>query len=92
MRLYATAAGSNFLMDDNARPQRAAIVDDYLEIEGITRMAWLAYLPDLNSIEHLWDSLGRAVSSGFPPPASLIQLKTALKEEWRLLILRLLTT
>ncbi|GFW31261.1 uncharacterized protein TNCV_2578421 [Trichonephila clavipes] len=35
VRLYAAAVGSTFvLMDDNARPHRADIVDDYLEREG----------------------------------------------------------
>ncbi|GFS49993.1 transposable element Tcb2 transposase [Trichonephila clavipes] len=72
-------------MDYNARPLRADIVDDYLESEGIARMAWPAYSPDLNPIENLWDALGRAVSSRFPPPATLIELETALQEEWRLL-------
>ncbi|GFX22606.1 transposable element Tc3 transposase [Trichonephila clavipes] len=72
-------------MDDNARPHRAAIVDDYLESEGIARMAWPAYSPDLNAIENLWDALGRAVSSRFPSPVTLIELETALQEEWRLL-------
>ncbi|GFX29523.1 transposable element Tcb1 transposase [Trichonephila clavipes] len=72
-------------MDDNARPHRADIVDDYLESEGIARMAWPAYSPDLNPIENLWDALDRAVSSRFPPPTTLIELETALKEEWRLL-------
>ncbi|GFX14802.1 transposable element Tcb1 transposase [Trichonephila clavipes] len=72
-------------MDDNARPQRADIVDDYLESEGIARMAWAAYSPDLNPIENLWDALGRAVSSRFPPPSTLIELEPALQEEWRFL-------
>ncbi|KFM72936.1 hypothetical protein X975_05532, partial [Stegodyphus mimosarum] len=48
-------------------------------------MAWSAYSPDFNTIENLWDALGRAVSSRFPPPATLIKLETALQEEWRLL-------
>ncbi|GFV72857.1 transposable element Tcb1 transposase [Trichonephila clavipes] len=62
LRLYAVAVGSIFvLMDDNARPHRADIVDDYLESEGIARMAGPAYLPDLNPIENLWDALGRAI-------------------------------
>ncbi|GFW03820.1 transposable element Tcb1 transposase [Trichonephila clavipes] len=73
------------LMDENALPNRADIVDDYLESEGIARMAWSAYSPYLNLIENLWDALGRAVSSRFPPPATLIELETALQEEWRLL-------
>ncbi|GFX03338.1 transposable element Tcb1 transposase [Trichonephila clavipes] len=78
VRLYTAAAGPTFvLMDDNARPHRADIIDDYLESEGIAHMAWPAYSLDLN--------LGHAVSSRFPPSATLIELETALQEEWRLL-------
>ncbi|GFV71805.1 transposable element Tcb2 transposase [Trichonephila clavipes] len=89
VRLYSAAVGHAFvLIDDNARPHRADIVDDYLESKGIARMAWPAYSLDLNPIENLWDALGHAVSSRFPPPASLIELETnrhSLQEEWRLL-------
>ncbi|GFV32312.1 transposable element Tcb1 transposase [Trichonephila clavipes] len=54
VRLYAAAVGPTFvLMDDNARPHRADIVDDYLESEGIARMAWPAYSTDLTPIENL---------------------------------------
>ncbi|GFW09394.1 transposable element Tcb1 transposase [Trichonephila clavipes] len=67
--------------NDNTRPHRAHIVDDYLENEGFTRMAWPAYTPDLNPIESLWDALGHAVSSRLPPPSTLIELETALQEE-----------
>ncbi|GFV44280.1 transposable element Tcb1 transposase [Trichonephila clavipes] len=83
VRLYAAAVGPTFvLMDDNARPHRADIVDEYLESEGIARMAWPAYSPDLNPIQNLWEVLGCAVSARFPPPATLIELETALQEEW----------
>ncbi|GFU30815.1 transposable element Tcb2 transposase [Trichonephila clavipes] len=56
-----------------------------LESKGIARIAWPAYLPDLNFIGNLWDSLGGAVSSRSSPPATPIELETALQEEWRLL-------
>ncbi|GBL80412.1 hypothetical protein AVEN_92309-1 [Araneus ventricosus] len=72
-------------MDDNARPHRAAIVDNFLECEGIQRMEWPAYSPDLNPIENIWKALGQAVCRCFPPPAALSDLETALQEEWRLL-------
>ena len=41
------------LMDDNARPHRARIVDEYLSREHITRMnPWPACSPDLKPIAH----------------------------------------
>ncbi|GFW08746.1 transposable element Tcb1 transposase [Trichonephila clavipes] len=84
--LYAAIVGPTFaLMDDNARSHRADIVDDYLESEGIARMAWPTYSPDFNPIENLWDALGRAISSRFSPLDTLMELETALQEEWRLL-------
>ncbi|GBM10608.1 Transposable element Tcb1 transposase [Araneus ventricosus] len=86
VKLCAAAVGPSFvLMDDSARLHRAAIVDDFLESEGIARMEWPAYSPDLNPIENIWDTLGHAVCRRFPPPATLRDLETALEEEWRLL-------
>ncbi|GFW29928.1 transposable element Tcb1 transposase [Trichonephila clavipes] len=56
--------GAEFLfMDANARPHRANIVDECLQSEDITRMDWLAYSPDLNPIEHVWDMLGRRIAA-----------------------------
>ncbi|GFV03499.1 transposable element Tcb1 transposase [Trichonephila clavipes] len=55
VRLFWGAMGAEFLfMDDNAR---AYIVDECLQSEDITRMDWLAYSPDMNPIEHVWDML-----------------------------------
>ncbi|GFU42144.1 transposable element Tcb1 transposase [Trichonephila clavipes] len=81
--LFRGAMGAEFLfMDDNARPHRANIVDKCLQSEGITRMDWPAYSPDLNPIEHVWDMLGRRIAAHQPPPTCLPELRRALLDEW----------
>ncbi|GFU64296.1 transposable element Tcb2 transposase [Trichonephila clavipes] len=69
---YAAAIGDAFiLMDDNCRSHRANLVDDFLFEEGIVRMEWSACSPDMNPIEHVWDTLGRRVAGRQPPPQTL---------------------
>ncbi|GFX31956.1 transposable element Tc1 transposase [Trichonephila clavipes] len=66
---WTGAYGRDFLfMDDNARPHRANLVDEFLESEDIKRIPWPANSPDLNPIENLWDYLGRAIARRHPPP------------------------
>ncbi|GFY14165.1 transposable element Tcb1 transposase [Trichonephila clavipes] len=80
---YAEAIGDDFiLMDDNCRPHRANLVEDFLFKERIVRMEWPACSPDMNPIEHVWDALRRRVAGRQPPPQTLQELERALLEEW----------
>lgn len=72
----------SMLMQDNARPHTARIVQEYIQEVGISLMAWPSRSPDLNPIEHAWDELGRLVRSRRPAPTTLRALKQALMEEW----------
>ncbi|UYV78224.1 GGPS1 [Cordylochernes scorpioides] len=91
LRPYRDQIGHNLIfMDDNARPHRARLVNEYLQSENIRRMDWPARSPDLNPIEHVWDALGRRIGAHYPSPRTLVELRTALLEEWGLLPLDLL--
>ncbi|GFS69439.1 transposable element Tcb1 transposase [Trichonephila clavipes] len=79
---YAAAIGDDFiLMDDNCRPHRANLVEDFLFEEGIVRMEWPVSSPDMNPIEHVWGALGRRVAGRQPPPQTIQELERALLEE-----------
>ena len=83
VRPYAGAIGPDFIfMDDNARPHRACVVNEYLQNETIERMEWPACSPDLNPIEHAWDMLQSDVAVRPVQPRSLEELQQALIQEW----------
>lgn len=80
---YMGLEGENFtLMQDNARPHAAAQVRQYCEEVGIRTMNWPARSPDLNPIEHVWDSLKKAVYARNPVPTTVAALRTAISQEW----------
>ncbi|GBL83507.1 hypothetical protein AVEN_53740-1 [Araneus ventricosus] len=67
VRLFRGAVGPEFiLMDDNARPHRALLVNEFLESEDIRRMDWPARFPEHNPIEQVGDALGRAIATRNP--------------------------
>ena len=69
--------------NDNARPHRAHIADDYLRANNVNRMNWPAMSPDLSCIEHVWDVLGKAVSARLDRNSTLQleDLRRFLREE-----------
>ena len=75
--------GGAVLQDDHARPHCARVVTNFLRQQGIARMDWPAYLPDLAPIEHAWDGLGRRVRNNHAPPANLHDMGQLLMAEWQ---------
>ncbi|KFM66351.1 Transposable element Tc3 transposase, partial [Stegodyphus mimosarum] len=77
---YPEGIGDAFLLqDNNVRPHRAHIIDDYLQQETIMRMEWPGRSPDLNLIQQVWVTLARCLAILNPPPQTLA---TALQEQW----------
>ena len=75
--------GDNYrYQDDNATSHRARVVLDFLQQGNVTKMEQPPRTPDCNPIEHLWDELGRAISSMDNPPQNLDELRQALLDKW----------
>lgn len=80
--LHQNVGDGFVLQDDNARPHRARLVNEYLQEAGIERLEWPALSPDMNPIEHAWDQLKRAVRRRRNPPRTVDELRIAAIEEW----------
>lgn len=80
---FAGAIGERFvLIDDNARPHRARIVNERIALHGIARMDWPACSPDMNCIEHVWAVMSRQFARLEQTPQTLEQLANALRRIW----------
>ena len=71
------------LADDNVRPHRACVADAYLHEQDIVHMDWAPYRPDMNSIEHIWDEIGRGLEELDPQSVNLRQLGVVVQNIWQ---------
>ena len=79
---YRQNFGEEFvLMDDNSRPHRAHLVNEFLH-DNIAKPEWPACSPDMNPIEHAWDTIKRAVFGRDGPTTTLRDLNRFAVEEW----------
>ena len=79
---FVSLLGDNFVwQQDNAPPQTAAVVKQWLQESGWTVMAWPAQSPDLSPIENLWARIGRLVRE--TQPATLESLWRAMASAWQ---------
>ena len=84
VRPYAGAIGPQFLlMQDNARPHTARASMQFLNDESIDVMDWPARSPDLNPIEHVWDTIQRRLRRRPRQPRTVQELADALVQEWQ---------
>ncbi|GFY32424.1 transposable element Tc3 transposase [Trichonephila clavipes] len=93
VRLFRGAMGMQFLfMDANAPCHRTEAAEQLLESEDIERMDWPARSPDLNTLEHVRDFLGRRLAARTLPPVTIRELRLALQDEWAAMPQQLIDT
>ncbi|CAF4494487.1 unnamed protein product [Rotaria socialis] len=66
---------------DNDPKHRAAIVNNWLNRNGIERLEWPSFSPDLKPIEHLWDEIERRMKK--EQPKNEKELKESLTRVWK---------
>ncbi|GFX89330.1 transposable element Tcb1 transposase [Trichonephila clavipes] len=77
MRCYSCNGSQEpFFQQDNAQLHMARVSQDCLRT--VTTLPWPARSPDLSTIEHIWDYLGRRV--GYP--MGLNKLDSRLQQIW----------
>ncbi|GFT25230.1 transposable element Tcb1 transposase [Trichonephila clavipes] len=69
-------------MDNNAHSHRSDIVSECDQSKDVTRMDWPAFSHDLNTVEKVWDMLGRRIAARQPPLTCLPELRRTLLDEW----------
>ena len=72
---------NTIFQDDNARPHRARIDDNFLQLNCVQRLECPPMSLDLSCIEHLWDNLGLAVNKHIQQHTRLADLQRLLLQE-----------
>ena len=58
-------------------------MDSYPHEQDIVRMDWAHYRPDMNSIEHIWDEIGRGLEELDPQSVNVRQLGVVVQNLWQ---------
>lgn len=88
---YASAIGNDLLLqDDRSRPQRAHIVEDYLQNHIVECMVCSARSLNLNLIKRTWDALERCVTDSIPFHKPLPSLQLLYKSNSSHILAKLL--
>ncbi|UYV69907.1 Transposase [Cordylochernes scorpioides] len=77
---YLQGVPNALYQQDNARPHTARISQQALQ--DVQMLPWPPYSPDLSSIEHVWDIIGRRLHA-LPQPRSEDELWQMVEREWR---------
>ena len=81
--LFHNTANISIFQHDNVSSHTARDTVDFLRTNNIDFIdEWSANSPDLNPIEHVWDSLDRRLRRRPNPPANVNELRQALIQEW----------
>ncbi|GFW41102.1 transposable element tcb2 transposase [Trichonephila clavipes] len=69
---------------DNAAPHSSRIAEEWPQkySSEFRHFSWPTKSPVMNSIEHIWDALQRAVQKRYPPHLTLTDLQTSLQDSW----------
>jgi transposase len=81
---FQAAIGPHFIyIDDSTRLHRTRNVIIALENNGMQHLALPPRSPDLNPIEHEWNTLGNALQNYLPPPENTRDLSNILPLLWQ---------
>jgi len=71
------------LQHDGATAHSAVIVRNFLHDNRIVLLDWVAKMPDMNPIEHVWDMVGRKLYSSYPNlPQNINELCERMDRIW----------